>query len=173
MRSLQFATEQDLQDFCVRVLKSKGLHPKTEVWNGSVRADIVTSEAVIECKRYLNREALYQALGQAKTYQGNLGRKQIWIVGQSPVGWQEKEQAIKIAEEIEKVPNVIVSFIDEDDYWQEESLHLIALWRYALLILGSTLILSAFQAWTKSSCTPQFSNSRHFQSYKPLSVEFV
>jgi hypothetical protein len=78
----RFQSERELQDYCIRVLRSKGIHCKAEVWNGDIRADIVTSRAVIECKKILDRDSIYQAYGQAQAYRQNLKRGEIWIVGQ-------------------------------------------------------------------------------------------
>jgi hypothetical protein len=103
LQTARFSSERDLQDYCMRVLKSKGIHCREEVWNGDIRADIVTTRAVIECKKILDRESIYQAFGQAQTYRQNLKREEIWIVGQYPTDPRAKEQAIKIAKEIEKM----------------------------------------------------------------------
>jgi len=119
MTGLKFQSEKDLQDHCIRVLRSKGIQVKDEVWCDGIRADLVTSEAVIELKKVLNRDSLYQALGQASAYNQELKRNQIWIVGQYPTDSTSKQQAIKIATEIEKNAKVTVSFIDDDEFWNE------------------------------------------------------
>jgi hypothetical protein len=161
MTAQRFETEKALQDYCLMVLRSKGIQAKEEVWNGSIRADIVTSTAVIELKKVLNREALYQALGQAKAYQNNLGKKEIWIVGQYPQSSTEKEQAIKIARELEKDETVIVSFIDDDEFWtvKNSSEFSLETWRLMCLLVGVIMIIFAYQGWVSRKCpaplTPQ------------------
>jgi len=59
LQTRRFSTERELQDHCLRVLKSKGIHCREEVWNGDIRADIVTSKAVIECKKTRLYRILY------------------------------------------------------------------------------------------------------------------
>jgi hypothetical protein len=148
---LRFDTERELQLYLIRVLRSKGISAREEVQNGAVRADIVTPRAVIEVKKVLDRQAIYQALGQATIYQQNLGSKEIWIVGQSPYSPTEKQQAYSIACEAEKMPGVRVSFVDEDDFWLEGSGNL---WshqtlRWLWLVLGVSLLLWSFQNWSR------------------------
>jgi len=153
LQTLRFSTERDLQNHCIRVLRSKGIHAKEEVWNGDIRADIVTSKAVIECKKILDRDSLYQAYGQASAYQKNLRREEIWIVGQYPADPTAKAQAIKIAKEIEKNANVTVSFIDDDEFWNEHtSREGWATWRYVCLFAGLLCLALAFTSWNSQKC---------------------
>jgi hypothetical protein len=144
---LRFDTERELQMYLIRVLRSKGIAAKEEVPNGNVRADIVTPRAIIEVKRILDRESIYQALGQATVYQNNIGRKEIWIVGQSPHSTTEKQQAYRIACEAEKTPGVRVSFVDEDDFWLEETNRIFDSTpiRWLFLIMGTALIAWSLQ----------------------------
>jgi hypothetical protein len=153
-QTLRFSSERDLQNHCIRVLRSKGIQAKYEVWNGDIRADIVTSRAVIECKKVLDRESIYQAYGQASAYQRNLKREEIWIVGQYPIDLIAKAQAIKIAKEVEKNAKVTVSFIDDDEFWKEDhSTGEWELWRYVCLFLGLVFIALAFTNWNKQKCS--------------------
>jgi hypothetical protein len=153
-QALRFSSERDLQNYCIRVLRSKGIQAKDEVWNGDIRADIVTSRAVIECKKVLDREAIYQAYGQASAYQRNLQREEIWIVGQYPIDPTAKAQAIKIAREVEKNTKVTVSFIDDDEFWKEDfSTGEWELWRYVCLFLGLVFIALAFTSWNNKKCS--------------------
>lgn len=152
LQTARFSTERDLQEHCTRVLRSKGIPCKQEVWNGDIRADIVTGRAVIECKKILDRDSLYQAFGQAQTYRQNLKREEIWIVGQYPTDFTAKEQAIKIAKEIEKNANVTVSFIDDDPFWNEEQRGRFETWRYVSLFAGIFLLFLAFTNWNSRKC---------------------
>jgi len=153
LQTRRFSTERELQDHCLRVLKSKGIHCREEVWNGDIRADIVTSKAVIECKKTLDRESIYQAFGQAQTYRQNLKREEIWIVGQYPTDLASKTQAIKIAKEIEKNANVTVSFIDDDEFWNETySKGEWETWRYLCLFVGLLFIALSFTSWNSRKC---------------------
>lgn len=137
LQPTRFSSERELQDYCIKVLRSKGIPCKEEVWNGDIRADIVTSTAVIECKKVLDRESIYQASGQAQAYNQNLKRKEIWIVGQYPTDPTAKAQAIKIAKEVEKNPNVTVSFIEDEEFWIENyPKEKRETWRYICLFIG-------------------------------------
>lgn len=113
---MQFDSEAALQAHCLNVLKSRGIEAQEEVWTNGIRADIVTPECVYELKKVLNRETLYQALGQATAYNQNLNRKYICIVGQSPSDPNEFQQAIAIAKAISN-ENIRVSFVDRDLFW--------------------------------------------------------
>ncbi|MBE9182450.1 hypothetical protein IQ268_28275 [Oculatella sp. LEGE 06141] len=115
---MKFSTEKELQNYCLRVLRSKGIQCSEEVECGDIRADIVIPQAVIELKKVLNREGIYQALGQATAYNRHLKRPEIWLVGQRPIAVQERAQAERLAQEIEQDRSITVSFID-DPFWEE------------------------------------------------------
>lgn len=169
----RFSSERDLQDYCMRVLRSKGIQCKEEVWNGDIRADIVTSKAVIECKKILDRDSIYQAFGQAQAYRQNLKRDEIWIVGQYPTDLTAKTQAIKIAKEIEKTSNVTVSFIDDDEFWTEDDLReKWETWRYVCLFLGILLLLLALTSWDRKKCpaTSQSFDIQHITGSQPSNI---
>lgn len=116
---MTFVTESDLQDYCLAVLKSKGIAAESEVWVGKLRADIVTADAVYELKKVLDRASIYQALGQATAYNKTLKRKYIRIVGQAPNNPTELQQAMTIAEEV-STDQIKVSFIEYDSFWRSE-----------------------------------------------------
>ena len=152
----------------MRVLRSKGIPCKEEVWNGDIRADIVTSKAVIECKKTLDRESIYQAYGQAQAYRQNLKREEIWIVGQYPTDPRAKEQAIKIAKEIEKNSQVTVSFIDDDEFWNEDQRGGFETWRYVCLFVGILILLLAFTSWNNKKCS---ATSQSFEIQEATSLQ--
>jgi hypothetical protein len=154
MDSMQFSSERELQNYCLRVLRSKGIPVEEEVNNGNVRADIVTDKAIIECKKVLTRDTIFQAYGQALVYQKDIGRKEIWIVGISPKDIQDKHSAENTAREVEKNPNVTVSFIDEDEYWREEIPRQFESWRIVLAFIGLALLLLSMQLGTRRICEP-------------------
>lgn len=112
----RFIREKDLQAHVKRVLQANGIPVQEEVTNGAVRADLVTPNAVIECKLTLTRESIYNALGQATVYQRNLGKPIVWLVGQLPIDYQQRAQALRIANEV-RSENIYVSFIELDAYW--------------------------------------------------------
>ncbi len=114
---MQFNTERELQTYCLSVLKPKGINAKEEVWCNGLRADIVIDSAVIELKKTLTRDAIFQALGQGKVYQSRLKKKELWIVGQMPKDLDSFKSAIHTARELAK-EGVRVSFVDRDSYWE-------------------------------------------------------
>ncbi|MCU0548689.1 MAG: hypothetical protein MUC48_05010 [Leptolyngbya sp. Prado105] len=117
---MPFVTEAELQDYCLAVLKSKGIAAESEVWVGKLRADIVTADSVYELKKVLDRTSIYQALGQATAYNRVLKRKYIRIVGQAPISPTELQQAMTIAKEI-STSQIEVSFVEHDPFWRSES----------------------------------------------------
>ncbi|MBD2088328.1 hypothetical protein H6F67_00360 [Microcoleus sp. FACHB-1515] len=114
---MQFNTEKELQDYCLQVLRLKGIQPKEEVWCGGLRADIVIDRAVIELKKTLTRDAIFQAVGQGERYQKRLKKDELWIVGQMPKDDQSARSALHTARELAK-EGIRVSFVDRDTYWQ-------------------------------------------------------
>lgn len=120
---MRFSSERELQDYCLQVLESKGITAYEEVWCGQVRADIVTDRAVMELKKRLDRNAIYQAYGQAMVYQKFLNKAEIWIVGQTPTDPSERATAFTVAKEIAS-SIVKVSFIESDPFWQRSSIAL-------------------------------------------------
>ena len=133
---MRFATERSLQDYCLQVLQAKGIVAQAEVWTDrGVRADIVTDDAVIELKKVLNRDGIYQAVGQAMTYQKHFRRPLLWIVGQMPSSPAERATALTVAKAVSG-NGVRVSFIEQDPFWQLNG-------RLPLPLFGSLLPRSA------------------------------
>lgn len=114
---MEFNSEKDLQDYCLQVLRSKGIQPREEVWCGGLRADIVIDRAVIELKKTLTRDAIFQAVGQGERYQKRLRKDELWIVGQMPKDEESARSALHTARELAK-EGIRVSFVDRDTYWQ-------------------------------------------------------
>lgn len=78
------------------------------------KADIVTNwqgGAIIEVKKYLTRDSIYQAFGQLSLYGLNNGQK-LLIAGFSVLDNKEKESAITTASMIEQNSRVKVLFIN-------------------------------------------------------------
>lgn len=117
---MEFNSEKDLQDYCLQVLKSKGINARSEVWCGGLRADIVIDRAVIELKKVLTRDHIFQAVGQGKVYQSRLKKNELWIVGQMPKDYESFRSALHTARELAK-EGIRVSFVDRDAYWQAGS----------------------------------------------------
>ncbi|NJL19593.1 MAG: hypothetical protein HC895_00255 [Leptolyngbyaceae cyanobacterium SM1_3_5] len=114
---MEFNSEKDLQNYCLEVLRSKGIQPKEEVWCNGLRADIVIDRAVIELKKTLTRDAIFQAVGQGERYQKRLKKDELWIVGQMPKDSDSAKSALHTARELAK-EGIRVSFVDRDAYWQ-------------------------------------------------------
>ncbi|NJL22990.1 MAG: hypothetical protein HC895_22675 [Leptolyngbyaceae cyanobacterium SM1_3_5] len=115
---MNFNSEKELQDYCLQVLRSKGMQPKEEVWCNGLRADIVIDRAVIELKKTLTRDNIFQAVGQGERYQKRLRKEELWIVGQLPKDSESARSALHTARELAK-EGIRVSFVDRDVYWQE------------------------------------------------------
>jgi hypothetical protein len=118
VKTMRFSTERELQNYCLEVLKSKGIEAKQEVMTGGLRADIVTDSAVLELKKTLTRDAIFQALGQGSIYQKRLGKRELWIVGMSPRDSEQLRSAQHTANELAR-EGVKVSFVDVDSYWNK------------------------------------------------------
>lgn len=114
---MDFNSEKELQDYCLSILRSKGITARSEVWCGGLRADIVIDRAVIELKKVLTRDSIFQAVGQGKIYQSRLKKDELWIVGQMPKDYQSFKSALHTAKELAK-EGIRVSFVDRDAYWQ-------------------------------------------------------
>lgn len=114
---MEFSSEKDLQNYCLHVLKSKGINAQSEVWCGGLRADIVIDRAVIELKKTLTRDAIFQAVGQGERYQKRLRKDELWVVGQMPKDYESARSALHTARELAK-EGIRVSFVDRDAYWQ-------------------------------------------------------
>lgn len=115
---MDFNSEKDLQDYCLQILRSKGITARSEVWCGGLRADIVIDRAVIELKKTLTRDSIFQAVGQGKIYQSRLKKDELWIVGQMPKDLESFKSALHTARELAK-EGIRVSFVNRDAYWQE------------------------------------------------------
>jgi len=114
---MEFNSEKDLQDYCLQVLRSKGITACSEVWCGGLRADIVIDRAVLELKKVLTCDSIFQAVGQGKIYQSRLKKEELWIVGQMPKDYESFKSALHTARELAK-EGIRVSFVDRDAYWQ-------------------------------------------------------
>lgn len=115
--AMEFNSERELQDYCLAVLQSKGIQPREEVRCNGLRADIVIDRAVIELKKTLTRDAIFQAVGQGRIYQSRLRKDELWIVGQMPKDDESARSALHTARELAK-EGIRVSFVDRDAYWQ-------------------------------------------------------
>ena len=111
-----FELEEHLQDHCIAVLTQKGIPCNKELYLNGLRADIVTPDAIIECKKILTRDAIWQAYGQAREYADRTGKPRVIIVGQSPSSEKALNVAMCTADQLQGKAEI--SFIDTDPYWQ-------------------------------------------------------
>jgi len=111
-----FELEEHLQDHCIAVLQQKGIPCNKELYLNGLRADIVTPDAVIECKKILTRDAIWQAYGQAREYADRTGKPRVIIVGQSPNSEKALNVAMCTADQLKGKAEI--SFVDSDPYWQ-------------------------------------------------------
>jgi hypothetical protein len=82
LMALGFDKERELQRYIATALTMQGYDVKIEVpVIEGLRADIVTTNTVVEVKFRLTRESLFAAVGQAVTYQHYLRKRQVVIIG--------------------------------------------------------------------------------------------
>ncbi|MBF2073553.1 MAG: hypothetical protein IGS50_07305 [Synechococcales cyanobacterium C42_A2020_086] len=117
-QDMTFQTERDIQDYIETRLKQRGIPVEREVVCGKsdVRADLVTPDTVIEVKKYLNRNAIYQAIGQGSTYQKYLNKPKLLVIGLAPISLSAYQQAERLAADVQ-TPRLQVVFIDRDPRW--------------------------------------------------------
>ncbi|MBW4468603.1 MAG: hypothetical protein KME07_24525 [Pegethrix bostrychoides GSE-TBD4-15B] len=114
---MQLQQEEDIRQYIEARLQQKGIKTQREVACGNgIRADLVTSDMVIEVKRRLNRGAIYQAYGQGVAYQKLLKKPKLLIIGLAPTSESKYQEAQRIAENI-RTKGVEVVFIDKDPSW--------------------------------------------------------
>lgn len=114
---MQLQQEEDIRQYIEARLQQKGIKTQREVACGNgIRADLVTSDMVIEVKRRLNRGAIYQAYGQGVAYQKLLKKPKLLIIGLAPASESKYQEAQRIAENI-RTKGVEVVFIDKDPSW--------------------------------------------------------
>lgn len=171
---MDFNSEKELQDYCLQILRSKGITAQSEVWCGGLRADIVIDRAVIELKKTLTRDSIFQAVGQGKIYQSRLKKEELWIVGQMPKDLNSFKSALHTARELAK-EGIRVSFVDRDAYWQANiyqpllpqlprfSLGWIERYRVAIAVGFIILALLVWETKTRSVKEPIYM-SKYFSS---------
>ena len=114
---MSFQQEEEIRQYIEARLKQQGIAVQREVACGNgIRADLVTSDRVIEIKRQLNRGAIYQAYGQGVAYQKLLNKPKLLIIGLAPSSESKYQEAQRIAENV-RTESVEVVFIDKDPDW--------------------------------------------------------
>jgi hypothetical protein len=111
--------ERDLQKYIGDRLKERGFQVKLEVHANGGRADIVTNwqgGAIVEVKKYLDRNNIYQAFGQLNLYGLNNSRKLV-VMGFLTPDAREQPSALTTASMIEQDPRIQVIFVNIDEEW--------------------------------------------------------
>ena len=111
--------EKHLQQYISDRLTERGFQVQLEAPANGGRADIVTSwlgGAIIECKKYLNRDTIYQAVGQLNLYGLNNTHKLV-IMGFLTPDAREQPSALKTASMVEQNPRLQVIFVNIDEEW--------------------------------------------------------
>jgi hypothetical protein len=81
----RFDSEHELVQVYRGYLKARGVPTESEVSCGKgFAADLVSRETVWEAKLILDRESLYQALGQVESYRAHLKKPKSAIFGLTP-----------------------------------------------------------------------------------------
>ncbi len=111
--------EKDLQEYIASELRQHGFSARTEVPCNGGRADIVTNwqgGTIIEVKKYLGRNTIYQAFGQLSLYGLNNQHKLV-VMGFLTVDANEQTSALKTASMIEQNSRTQVIFINLEQEW--------------------------------------------------------
>jgi hypothetical protein len=119
--------EKDLQNYIAQRLTQRGFHTQTEVQANGGRADIVTNwqsgamptaggYAIVEVKKYLDRDTIYQAVGQLNLYGLNNTHKLI-VMGFLTPDARAQPSALKTASMVEQNPRIQVVFVNTESEW--------------------------------------------------------
>lgn len=111
--------ERDLQQYISDRLIERGFTTQLEATANGGRADIVTSwlgGAIIECKKYLDRDQIYQAVGQLNLYGLNNTHKLV-VMGFLTPDALSQPSALKTASMVEQNPRIKVVFVNIDEEW--------------------------------------------------------
>ncbi|MBE9038248.1 hypothetical protein [aff. Roholtiella sp. LEGE 12411] len=111
--------ERDLQQYLSDRLKERGFQTQLEVQANGGRADIVTSwqnGAIAEVKKYLDRDTIYQAVGQLNLYGLNNTHKLV-VMGFLTPDARAQPSALKTASMVEQNPRIQVIFVNLDEEW--------------------------------------------------------
>ncbi|MGG6267151.1 hypothetical protein ACQ4M3_13365 [Leptolyngbya sp. AN03gr2] len=112
-----YKTEEELRRAIEKRLRAWQIPYEREVnvGVGNLRADIVTSDTVIEIKRVLTRSEIYQAKGQGLSYCTHLNRSRLVIIGQAPVQQSAYIQSLNIRSAVTE-PHVQIVFLDREPW---------------------------------------------------------
>jgi|GEM_PF-4771313 len=111
--------ERDLQQYLGSRLTERGFQVQFEAPANGGRADIVTSwqgGAIAEVKKYLDRDTIYQAVGQLNLYGLNNTHK-LLVMGFLTPDARAQSSALKTASMVEQNPRIQVVFVNVDQEW--------------------------------------------------------
>ena len=111
--------ERDLQTYLMRCLQSRGYQVVDEVKSNGGRADIVSDYlggSIIEVKKYLDRDTVYQAAGQLLVY-GLGNKRKLVIMGFLTPDASKQESAFTTANLICQDERYSVVFVNMDSQW--------------------------------------------------------
>lgn len=111
--------EVDLQDYIAQRLRDRGFKIQMEVSVNGGRADIVSDwmdGSIIEVKKYLDRNSIFQASGQLNLY-GLKNNRKLVIMGLLTPDAREQQSAINTASMIQQDPRVTVIFCNTSEEW--------------------------------------------------------
>ncbi|MCC5619696.1 hypothetical protein LC605_32665 [Nostoc sp. CHAB 5836] len=111
--------ERDLQEYLAKRLTERGFHTRTEAPANGGRADIVTNwqgGAIVEVKKYLDRDTIYQAVGQLNLYGLNNTHKLV-VMGFLTPDARAQPSALKTASMVEQNPRIQVVFVNTEQEW--------------------------------------------------------
>lgn len=111
--------EHHLQQYLGDRLKQRGYTVQLEATANGGRADIVTNwqgGSIIEVKKYLDRNTIYQAAGQLNLYGLNNTHKLV-VMGFLTPDAREQSSALKTASMVEQNPRLKVVFVNLESDW--------------------------------------------------------
>jgi len=112
--------EKHLQYYLGERLKQLGYSVKLEVGANGGRADIFTNwqgGAIAEVKKYLDRNTIYQAVGQLNLY-GLNNKHKLVVMGFLTPDAREQPSALKTASMVEQDSRIKVVFVNLEEEWQ-------------------------------------------------------
>lgn len=110
--------ESDLQNYIAHKLTEMGFGAKLEVGCNGGRADIVTNwnNSIIEVKKYLDRNTIYQAVGQLNLY-GLGNNRNLVVMGFLTPDGREQQSALNTASMVIQDSRIKVIFVNLEDQW--------------------------------------------------------
>ncbi len=113
--------EKHLQKYLAERLEQQGYGVRLEVEINNGRADIVSDwlgGSIIEVKKYLDRDTIYQAAGQLDVVYGLGNKRQLVVMGFLTTNVKEQKSALSTALRVEQNPRIKVIFVNLEEEWQ-------------------------------------------------------